>query len=168
MTARSKLDGLEPWVRVLELWPEAIRRRKPPRHPLQPSARPPGRPADPAPPPATELLDELAAAFQRARAEIDAAALHPAGAEPAGTCRYCGLRRDRLFATRLDGHARCLVGRAFMRRLRDVLLASTTLSFNMVAELLGVSNSTVRGWYRIAGELAASDERASQRVESHG
>ena len=72
-------------------------------------------------------------------------ALHPSEC-PAGICRYCGKHWRHWAGSKLDGHAQCMVSFSFKQHLA-ALLFNSTVSFQVVADALGVSQSTVRAWF---------------------
>lgn len=68
---------------------------------------------------------------------------HP-GAEP-NTCRYCGKHWRQWAGSKLDGHAACIVTEEFKGQL-VVLLRSPHVTYNAIAEAIGVTPSVVRSW----------------------
>ncbi len=65
---------------------------------------------------------------------------------PAGICRYCGKHWRHWAGSKLDGHAQCMVSFSFKQHLA-ALLFNSTVSFQVVADALGVSQSTIRAWF---------------------
>jgi hypothetical protein len=65
-------------------------------------------------------------------------------------CRYCGKSWQPFAGSRLDGHAACLVGASFKRRVGE-LLRLPTVTYAEVAETLGVTSGVVRSWAYAAG-----------------
>lgn len=94
----------------------------------------------------TELLQE----YERERAAAHRAARYESGDARPGVCRYCGHARNVSFARRLDGHARCVVSPAFMAMVLEVLERGDPGIGKEVAQLLDVTQSTLRTWYRAA------------------
>jgi hypothetical protein len=68
----------------------------------------------------------------------------------ARTCRYCGRGRQLFAGSQLDGHAACLVGEDFKRRVGE-LLRMPVVTYAEVAGVLGVSVGVVRSWAYSAG-----------------
>ena len=69
---------------------------------------------------------------------------------PLKSCRYCGKNWQPFAGSCLDGHAACLVGDDFKRRIGD-LLRLPTVTYAKVAEALGVTSGVVRSWAYAAG-----------------
>lgn len=118
------------------------------------------------PPPAAAIEVELAgllAVYQVAREQAARAAMHPAGAAPADTCRYCGRPRVVCGGTGLDGHARCVVTAEFCETLL-VSLERTTLRLSDVASAFGVSPKTIHAWCRIALEMRSERRTGMPRA----
>lgn len=89
-------------------------------------------------------LAELPSAYAAARAAAVATA-RPVATGP-GLCRYCGLRWRPLRNSRLEGHALCVVTAEFRSALDDLWRRSPQLSRQSLADVLGVSASTVKAW----------------------
>jgi hypothetical protein len=100
----------------------------------------------------TPRLSALAREYQRARAEQLAAARAPA----IGECRYCGKHWLAVAGSKLDGHAKCMVTRAFLRLVRQALELDDTISFDMLAEACDVSQWTARAWYQVGTKTRAA------------
>ena len=66
------------------------------------------------------------------------------GAEP-NTCRYCGKHWRQWVGSKLDGHAACIVTEDFKRRLGE-LLRSPKVTYQAIAEAIGVTPAVVRSW----------------------
>ena len=66
------------------------------------------------------------------------------GAEP-NTCRYCGRHWRQWAGSKLDGHAACIVTEDFKQRL-VALLQSSTVTYQAIADAIGVTPSVVRSW----------------------
>lgn len=64
-------------------------------------------------------------------------------------CRYCGKYRGSWQGSKLDGHALCLVSPEFRHALA-VAMRDPRLTYDLVAQTLGVPKTTVRAWYREA------------------
>ena len=94
------------------------------------------------------LRDEFYAARLAAsqRARWDAS---DPGAPP-DACRYCGRHWQRRAGSRLDGHAACIVGEDFKRRVGE-LLRSPAVTYAAVAEAVGVTPGVVQSWAYSAG-----------------
>lgn len=90
---------------------------------------------------------EIKRAFDADRAYRDATA-RPYAETPADRCRYCGATRQQYFGTTLDGHSLCYTSKNFQRYLVDQIRADPRISFTQVAATLGVTQVTVRAWYR--------------------
>ena len=65
-----------------------------------------------------------------------------------GHCRYCGQPWKPVAGTLHDGHVRCIVPRSFQEELHALWWNSPTLSEQQIADILGITVSTVRGWFR--------------------
>jgi hypothetical protein len=66
------------------------------------------------------------------------------GATP-NTCRYCGKSWRKWAGSKLDGHAACIVTEDFKQHLLEVL-KPPGVTYQMVADAIGVSASIVRSW----------------------
>jgi len=66
------------------------------------------------------------------------------GAEP-NTCRFCGKSWRKWAGSKLDGHAKCIVGDDFKTWLREVL-RDPRLTYAAVAGALDLSTAIVRSW----------------------
>jgi hypothetical protein len=64
---------------------------------------------------------------------------------PPLTCRYCGKHWRRWTGSKLDGHAACIVTDDFKQKLSEIL-RSPTVSYQEVADAIGVTPSVVRAW----------------------
>ncbi len=69
-----------------------------------------------------------------------------------GICRYCGKARQLYAGSLLDGHANCMVGDAFKRRLAAAM-RDPRLTYAMLSSVLGVGGATIRAWFRAARAL---------------
>lgn len=75
------------------------------------------------------------------------------GAEP-NTCRYCGKHWRRWAGSKLDGHAACIVTDDFKRRLSEIL-RSPSVTYQAIADAIGVTSAVVRSWtFPIRGKAA--------------
>jgi hypothetical protein len=61
------------------------------------------------------------------------------------TCRYCGRHWRRWAGSKIDGHAACIVTDDFKRRL-VILLRSPTVTYQAIANAIGVTPAVVRSW----------------------
>ena len=68
---------------------------------------------------------------------------HPS-AKP-NTCRYCGKHWRRWTGSKLDGHSACIVTDDFKQKLSEIL-CSPTVSYQVIADALGVTPAVVRSW----------------------
>ena len=91
------------------------------------------------------LRDEFVAAKQKARADAVWDPSDPA--LPPETCPYCGQYRQQRPGCLLDGHAACIVTDDFKRRVAAVLRSSPTMTYAVVAEMLGVTSGVVTSWW---------------------
>jgi len=91
----------------------------------------------------TALRDAFHAAHSSATRTARWEASDP-GAPP-DTCRYCGKHWRKWAGSKLDGHAACIVPEDFKQEL-TALLRSSTVTFQVVADAIGVSTSIVRSW----------------------
>ena len=91
------------------------------------------------------LRDEFVAAKQKARADAVWDPSNPA--LPPETCPYCGQYRQQRPGCLLDGHAACIVTDDFKRRVAAVLRSSPTMTYAVVAEMLGVTSGVVIAWW---------------------
>lgn len=92
-------------------------------------------------------LSSLHVAYQHARNEAARRARWEAddpGATP-NTCRYCGRSWRKWAGSKLDGHAACIVPDDFKRAL-TAMLRGSTVTYQQVATVIGVSSSIVRSW----------------------
>jgi hypothetical protein len=64
---------------------------------------------------------------------------------PANKCRYCGKPWRVWAGSKLDGHAKCIVTEDYKQTLR-VLLSSPKVTYQEVADVIGVSSSVLRSW----------------------
>lgn len=81
---------------------------------------------------------------------------------PPNTCRYCGKHWRAWFGSKLDGHAACIVTDDFKREVRD-LLGDPRLSYQTVAEAIGVTPAVVRSWtFPIRGPGARAEARRTR------
>lgn len=104
----------------------------------------------------------LVAAYELARADASAGAVHTAEACPQSRCRYCGRPRTHFRpGSRLDGHPACVVTPAFMRFVLDVVETGTRCKD--VEKALDVSAKTLRAWFVRALDLRDAERRASAR-----
>jgi hypothetical protein len=62
------------------------------------------------------------------------------------TCRYCGKHWCRWAGSKLDGHAACIVTDDFKRQLAALLRHSPDVTYQAVANAIGVSLAVVRAW----------------------
>ena len=90
-------------------------------------------------------LTELRAAYDADHAECQRAARLPSKTPPT-TCRYCGKYWRYWQGSKLEGHAQCMVSDEF-KRYMSVLLGSPHVTYQIIADALGVSVSTVRAWF---------------------
>jgi hypothetical protein len=67
------------------------------------------------------------------------------GAEP-NTCRYCGKHWRQWAGSKLDGHAACIVTDDFKRRLIELLHSSPGMTYQKIADAIGVTPAVVRSW----------------------
>lgn len=67
------------------------------------------------------------------------------GAEP-NTCRYCGKHWRQWTGSKLDGHAACVVTKDFKQQLAEVLRSSPGVTYQAIADAIGVTPSVVRSW----------------------
>lgn len=88
-------------------------------------------------------LDELSAEYQ---ADRDFRKLHHPPTEV--FCRYCGLFRRYVARSTLDGHAQCVISTEFKRRLVGEMVKDARLTYTSVAKSLGVTQKTIREWFR--------------------
>lgn len=91
------------------------------------------------------LREEFVAAKQQARANAVWDPSDPA--LPPETCPYCGQYRQQRPGCLLDGHAACIVTDDFKRRVAAVLRSSPTMTYAVVAEMLGVTSGVVTSWW---------------------
>lgn len=89
-------------------------------------------------------LADLPAAYGTALAAALASARPVAG----GLCCYCGLRWTPLPNSKLPGHALCMVTSEFREALGELYRGSPAISRQQLADLLGVSISTVVAWIK--------------------
>ena len=102
----------------------------------------------------------LVAAYDLARSDASAGAVHTAEACPQSRCRYCGRPRTHFRSgSRLDGHPTCVVTPAFMRLILG--LVETGTRCKDVEQALGVSDKTLRAWIVKALDLRDAERRAS-------
>lgn len=106
-------------------------------------------------------LEMLAVEYDLARQETHRTARFANGGDARHglQCRYCGKHRQAWRGTRLDGHARCVVTPAFMLLVLEVFEAVPGLTMREVASMLGVSQPTIRAWYRTAIDARAERRR---------
>lgn len=93
-------------------------------------------------------LTDLRAAFLDARTQAAASARYTTASCPPDTCRYCGKHLRLWPQTRLDGHARCFVDKAFLRAVYSLWLNDTKASRHRIAEVCDVSHNVVNAWIR--------------------
>lgn len=91
-------------------------------------------------------LDELPEAFAAARVTASTAAIYPRASTPRNTCRYCGRFWKAVPGTRIDGHARCVVGVAFQHAVHELRWNDPALTRHRIGEVCGVSSSVVSAW----------------------
>lgn len=87
-------------------------------------------------------VDEMAAAYTLSRDAVDRAA----GPAVDGRCRYCGQYWRRWPASKLDGHARCLVTPDFQDALWRLWLSDPGLSSRQIASACGVPIGYIKAW----------------------
>jgi len=92
-------------------------------------------------------LEEIRDEYKWARWSAGAAAKAPHSPE-SNFCRYCGEPWKPVAGTMHDGHVRCIVPRSFQEELHKLWWNSPTLSEQQIADILGITVSTVRGWFR--------------------
>lgn len=63
-----------------------------------------------------------------------------------GHCQYCGKRWWPFAGTKLDGHAKCVVGEPFKALLVALMADDPTWTQPMVADALGVTVAVLRAW----------------------
>lgn len=91
---------------------------------------------------ATDVLDDILQRFHLERIRREATANQDPDPD---RCRYCGKWWRKWNGSRLDGHAKCVVGSEFKQYLRTTLM-HTSVSFMKISERLGVTESVVRSW----------------------
>lgn len=96
----------------------------------------------------TTTLVALSADYQDERTYRDSA-FPPETSEP--ICRYCGKYRIIYPGSKLDGHTQCMVSQAFKRRLATAM-QDPRLTYALLAGAIGVPMSSIRAWFRAAGE----------------
>jgi len=93
----------------------------------------------------TERLAKLRTAYEADRAARDGASPPTA---TTNRCRYCGRGWRRLMGSKFDGHVTCIVSSKFIDDVVDVLDSGVT--YEAVAEALGISSQVVRAWWNHA------------------
>ena len=91
-------------------------------------------------------LVELRAAYHADRFEVDAK--HPSLPLP-GACRYCRKSWHSWKGARFEGHVRCAVSRAFVRRLVAIMRGDPRLTYVSVAAALELSPAVIRAWWNL-------------------
>ncbi len=107
------------------------------------------------------LLDEFLEARRSALLHARWASCDP----PIDTCRYCGRYWRCVANSRLDGHAACLVGIDFKRRVGE-LLRSPVATYKNVADVLGVTPGVVRSWSFTTGVTGPISHRLRKHEDS--
>lgn len=90
------------------------------------------------------LLAQLALAYDSDRAARDREnpphSLH-------NRCRYCLGSWRRFQGTPFDGHATCIVSHRFQQQATELLDSSPAMTYQRVADRLGVGVGVVRAWW---------------------
>lgn len=91
-------------------------------------------------------LDDLPAAYAAARAV-------PITTDPPPqTCRYCGKHWRHWAGSKHDGHVVCVVTPEFQRELLKLYRSDPKISKQAIANVCGVTLSTVCGWLHHADQ----------------
>lgn len=88
--------------------------------------------------------------YRAARIAASEAAPYTSSNVPPKVCRYCGEHWVRWPNSKIDGHARCIVTKAFRERVRALTDPQPSLTYQMVAEALQVTQSVIRSWVHYA------------------
>lgn len=61
------------------------------------------------------------------------------------TCRFCGKHWRKWAGSKLDGHAKCIVGEDFKRWLGE-LAGDPMITYSLIGEACGVTISVAQSW----------------------
>ena len=92
------------------------------------------------------LLAQLEIAYRADRAAVDRA--YPRHNLP-NRCRYCLAAWQRFNGTQHEGHVHCIVSRRFIDQVTELIDSTPGISYQRVADRLGVNAPVVRAWWNV-------------------